>query len=229
MKKTFDKYKNYDKFYELPSSSMLFPPFIHKKIIKLLEGDILDIGGATGEKLINLLNKADYNKIHSITLIEPSPLYKEAIKNLKGFKRVKIHNKELKDMLRINKRYDVILFFEIIEHLEFPETAIKDLKRILKPNGILILSTPNKYIYHFLRHLKKEQIDPTHISEMTCKELETLMEKNFKISHFYGFFPLMFIIRKYPKLDIINKIYRKFKCLSRTIYVFSSNNMNFRL
>lgn len=40
--------------------------------------------------------------------------------------------------------FDVVLFCEIIEHLLVdPAAVIKEIKRILKPNGVLILTTPN--------------------------------------------------------------------------------------
>ena len=39
--------------------------------------------------------------------------------------------------------FDVIFMHHVIEHLEKPEEDIKEVKRILKPGGILILGTPD--------------------------------------------------------------------------------------
>lgn len=40
--------------------------------------------------------------------------------------------------------FDVVLFCEIIEHLLIdPVAVIQEIKRVLKPNGVLILTTPN--------------------------------------------------------------------------------------
>ncbi len=40
--------------------------------------------------------------------------------------------------------FDVVLFCEIIEHLVIdPVAVIQEIKRVLKPNGVLILTTPN--------------------------------------------------------------------------------------
>lgn len=39
--------------------------------------------------------------------------------------------------------FDVILLIEVIEHLENHRTALCELARILKPSGVLILTTPN--------------------------------------------------------------------------------------
>lgn len=43
-----------------------------------------------------------------------------------------------------NEEFDVVLFCEIIEHLLInPAAVLKEIKRVLKPNGTLILTTPN--------------------------------------------------------------------------------------
>jgi SAM-dependent methyltransferase len=39
--------------------------------------------------------------------------------------------------------FDVILLIEVIEHLENHRNALGELARMLKPNGVLILTTPN--------------------------------------------------------------------------------------
>jgi SAM-dependent methyltransferase len=39
--------------------------------------------------------------------------------------------------------FDYIIFLEVIEHLYNPDFVIGQINRILKPNGVLILSTPN--------------------------------------------------------------------------------------
>ena len=43
-----------------------------------------------------------------------------------------------------DEEFDIVLFCEIIEHLLMdPVAVIKEIKRVLKPNGALILTTPN--------------------------------------------------------------------------------------
>lgn len=39
--------------------------------------------------------------------------------------------------------YDFVFSFETIEHVPHPQLAIKELYRVLKPTGVLILTTPN--------------------------------------------------------------------------------------
>lgn len=42
-----------------------------------------------------------------------------------------------------NDYFDVILAFEVIEHLIVPENLVKESYRILKPKGVFVLSVPN--------------------------------------------------------------------------------------
>src|SRR6202166_1480667 len=44
--------------------------------------------------------------------------------------------------------FDVIVCFEAIEHIEDQEKLLGEVKRLLKPEGLFIVSTPNKAAYH---------------------------------------------------------------------------------
>ena len=45
--------------------------------------------------------------------------------------------------VQLNKKYDIVLMYEVIEHLDAPVVAIKNLALHLKEGGELILTTPN--------------------------------------------------------------------------------------
>jgi predicted SAM-dependent methyltransferase len=47
--------------------------------------------------------------------------------------------------MELNQSYDVIVAGEIIEHLENPGLFLRNMRRHLKPQGKLILSTPNPF------------------------------------------------------------------------------------
>jgi SAM-dependent methyltransferase len=42
--------------------------------------------------------------------------------------------------------YDIAVMFEVIEHLERPTCALRAIKRVLKDDGALLISTPNSKI-----------------------------------------------------------------------------------
>lgn len=75
---------------------------------------------------------------------------------------------------------DMVVSFETIEHIEDYETFMVEVKRVLKDDGLLLLSTPNDVEFPETNHF--------HIHEFNQKELEKLVSKYFKhrVSYFQG-------------------------------------------
>lgn len=71
-----------------------------------------------------------------------------------------------------DKTIDVVLAFEIIEHLNKQELFLKRVLKCLKENGLLIISTPNKY--------RIPAGNPYHTREYTSNEFKKLLRKYFK-------------------------------------------------
>ncbi len=76
---------------------------------------------------------------------------------------------------------DVVVSFETLEHLAEHELMLKEVKRVLRPGGILILSSPDKLNYTIL---PKTQ-NPFHARELSKEEFRILVAKYF--SHCYMF------------------------------------------
>ena len=54
--------------------------------------------------------------------------------------------------------FDVVMSFDLFEHIEDSDKHLNEVKRVLKPGGYYILQTPNKYtnmIFEPIRHSKK--------------------------------------------------------------------------
>jgi len=47
-----------------------------------------------------------------------------------------------------NDSFDTVILLEVLEHLERPEQALKEIQRVLRPGGTLILSLPFLYPVH---------------------------------------------------------------------------------
>ena len=67
--------------------------------------------------------------------------------------------------------FDTIISFQVIEHINDDELFISEIKRILRPGGIALITTPN--IKMTLTR------NPWHIREYTSKQLRDLCEKYF--------------------------------------------------
>jgi ubiquinone/menaquinone biosynthesis C-methylase UbiE len=70
-----------------------------------------------------------------------------------------------------NNSIDLVVSFETIEHLPNYNEYLKSLKRVLAPEGLVLISTPNKEV--------SKQKNPFHIKEFTRDELETILKQYF--------------------------------------------------
>lgn len=77
---------------------------------------------------------------------------------------------------------DVVVSFETIEHHDQHEAMMREIKRILRPNGLLIISSPDKYAYSDLTGNKNQY----HIKELYYEEFKNLLEKYFCNVVIYG-------------------------------------------
>jgi ubiquinone/menaquinone biosynthesis C-methylase UbiE len=72
---------------------------------------------------------------------------------------------------------DVVVSLETIEHIPKPEKFVQEVVRILKPNGIFYVSTPNDDEF--------TEGNEYHLHEFTFTELDKLIKKYFKYSNYY--------------------------------------------
>ncbi len=68
--------------------------------------------------------------------------------------------------------FDVVVCFEVIEHLRRRELALDELRRVLRPEGVLIVSSPNRNVYL--------PGNPHHVHEYTPSELHAALAKRFR-------------------------------------------------
>ena len=73
--------------------------------------------------------------------------------------------------------YDTITHLEVIEHILNPLTCMKECYRILKPRGVMYLTTPNDYSFIFkLEHLlERKFVD--HFHQFNEWELRWLLQE----------------------------------------------------
>ncbi len=77
--------------------------------------------------------------------------------------------------------YDVVLNFQVLEHIEDELAFLEGLKRRIAPQGRLMLTTPNR--------LKSFSENPYHVREYTAEELRVLLSRVFsqvQISGMHG-------------------------------------------
>jgi ubiquinone/menaquinone biosynthesis C-methylase UbiE len=85
---------------------------------------------------------------------------------------------------------DVAITFETIEHIAGQDQFLDELARVLKPDGVLVLSCPNKLEYSDKRNYQNE----FHVKEMYRDELTRLVASRFPQTQWYGQRPTFFSV-----------------------------------
>jgi SAM-dependent methyltransferase len=78
--------------------------------------------------------------------------------------------------------FDVAVSFETLEHIGQQEAFLDELARVLKPDGVLVLSSPNKLEYSDKRGFANE----FHVKELYRDELAALVAARFPECAWYG-------------------------------------------
>jgi len=130
-------------FDDNPSITHKFNYFISKEYIK--NKVILDIGCWTG-----LFENLSYNNAKKIYGIDPGYDAIEYAK--KKFPKADFKVGNALNLPYKKNKFDCVLFLEVIEHLpkDTEIKALKEIKKVLKPNGYLILSTPSNNIFSII-------------------------------------------------------------------------------
>ena len=83
--------------------------------------------------------------------------------------------------------FDVVISFETIEHVDeiCQKAFLSEIRRVLKPNGLLIMSTPNKSVYTDL----VDGNNAYHVKEFYIEEYKIFLASYFKNVRFFVQFP----------------------------------------
>lgn len=211
--------------YLADSVNRLSTNFKERQILNNLHPDdklkfkILDIGCGSG----NFLNNISDDRFDKYG-IEINP---EGYK-ISREKKLKIYNREMKDINFEDNAFDIITLWHVIEHLNSPYEVIIPIQRILKKDGILVINTPNtdsigfKYGGGIWFHLDA----PRHLILYNRKTLEYLLDRTgFKVvsekNIFYDFpLDLFWSIRRSWRRYFIYPFYPIFKYLSKENLLF---------
>lgn len=157
---------------EITSDTLVSDNPIHQRLLKpyylvrnYIKGDLLEVGCGEGRGIELLAPLANtYLALDKITdIIEK--LSKEH-KNV-TFKQAIVP--PFKDIP--SNCFDVVVSFQVIEHIQDDHFYLQEIHRVLKPGGVMLITTPN--IKMTLTR------NPWHIREYKAKELETLVKNVF--------------------------------------------------
>jgi GT2 family glycosyltransferase/ubiquinone/menaquinone biosynthesis C-methylase UbiE/glycosyltransferase involved in cell wall biosynthesis len=148
-------------------------------VAKLVAGkDVLDVacGEGYGARLI-----AD--SARSVTGVDIS---EEAIRHAKGAygdrKNLAFRQGSASKLPLADNAVDVVVSFETIEHLEEQRLMLAELRRVLRHDGVLVISSPNRPVYS----RGGEHHNEFHVRELDFTEMDALLRSEFPAVRYYG-------------------------------------------
>lgn len=167
---------------------------------------ILDIGCGNGRQVTFPLGSEGYS-IVGIDVHEPTISSAKAENHFKNVEFIAGDIKNLTDNIKSAEKFDIVVLSDVLEHLLHPEILLREIKKILNPSGIILISIPNGYgpfeIENFIlrklgilklgRALKREKnadlqtlnCESGHVQFFTMSSFEKLVRgAGFKISCF---------------------------------------------
>jgi len=105
------------------------------------DSKFLDIGCALGNFTIECAEKINTKNIFGIEV------HKEKIE-IAEKKGIKVYNFDLNEDFKLNETFDIVISTQIIEHIFNPDKFLRNIKKILAPDGYAIIATPNLSSFH---------------------------------------------------------------------------------
>ena len=154
----------------------IFKPRV-KKIIqiskkyKFKKPSIFDVGAGYGTFCSEAKKTGFFSKV---TAIEPSKYGSENCKK----NGIEVFHGMVENIPELKKKYDIVTSFEVIEHLYSIKKYIRQIKKFIKPNGILILTCPNGNGFDVRFLLKNsDTIDHEHLNYFNTESIKLALKK----------------------------------------------------
>lgn len=180
-----------------PSENVIFQRHMiaYKEASKFISGTVLEIGCGEGYGISELVKFSE----KYIGVDKFDTFISEEIKKNND---IVFHKMEIPPLLNIEANsIDFVVTFQVIEHIQDDHYFLKEIFRVLKPGGKLLLTTPNK-----LMSLSR---NPWHIREYTPFEMNDILSKYFAKTQVNGVYGNDLVMEYYKKnKESVKKITR---------------------
>lgn len=155
--------------YFSPITKLRYEELLNQFEVFRSSGNLLEVGAGNGY-FLEIAQEKKWN-IHGTEVSENC--IDKCIK-----KEIQLDKGQLSELKYPDNHFDVIVAIELIEHLIDPKKFVQECYRILRPGGLMYVTTPN--FNSILRYKLKDQYDvisyPNHLMYFTQKTLTKLFE-----------------------------------------------------
>lgn len=97
---------------------------------------------------------------------------------------IKIQQESIRELKREDNSFDLVIAPEVLEHLDKPESALKELRRVI--SKYILVSVPDEPLWRILnilrlKHLKNFGNTPGHLRHWSRKDFRKFISRHFKI------------------------------------------------
>ena len=164
-------YSHDDRYSSRNSDPLMAPVITHRAFLKdnpIAGGSLLDVGCGTGNFLL-----AAKKKGYSVRGIDFDPDAVNVAHNIFGLDKVSTGS--LNDLVQEDATFDIVTFFEVLEHMDSPNIFIDEVKKLLKPSGFIGLSVPYRGSWNVFKAGDKP---PRHLTRWDKISMKNFLERN---------------------------------------------------
>lgn len=196
---------------------------------------ILEVGTGTGRYGLKIAQDFPESKIFLTDILEESLGLARKLAEGWGINNVEFKKEDARRMSFPNNEFDIVFSDAVIQHLPDDLAAVREMVRVLKPGGRIVLSVVNKRNFHTLyKMLKGRKYEYGYEKSYTRSELRKILEENgLRVKAEDGFYVGygLYRLKKYHRVfsflgKVINKIS---KILDKFTNRFFSRNFGFEI
>ena len=177
----------------------------------------LDIGSADGASVLAAIKEGFLCK--GIEISETSRKF------AKKYHNINLYSDSLTSFEKINKKkWDVISFFGVLEHLPDPISALKTSYRLLNDNGLVVIEVPNyqsvsSYVQELSGLADRHLVPYTHIMMFTENSIKYALKKT-------GFESIAFWYYGMDMIELLKHLSKEKKFKNSNLDNFLQKNLN---
>jgi len=214
-------YEGYHKNRHLPKRIISKKDFTYRNIVGVLDKfcrgkNVLDIGSGVGTLDLYLAQKG--RQVTGIEISQRAVDIARQSQRLLGINKIKFIRGDF-FQLKIREQFPFVICSEVLEHLSNEQQAINKIYRLIKPEGLLLITVPSQNAPLIkLGAIKKFDQVSGHLRRYTLDSLRLLLEKNqFKVIYTQKTEGLVRNSLSVFRLNLIIKLANKFPFISDLI------------